>query len=428
MLKKILGKILAATLIFLSLTASVTNASAAEPKPYSNLSTNPAPPEIKAVSAILIEARRGQILTAKEPELKLHISVASKIMTAVLVLEKAKANTQITISKASVDSEGSTLDLEVGEKYSVEDLLYALILTSANDVANALAESVAGSIEDFVLLMNNKAHELNMKNTNFRNPTGLYDEEQYTTAMDIAALMEYALNNPLFNTIFSCAARPWSTEDGVKVLTNQNELFWSYDGVDGGKMGYNNQQQQSAITTATRMGQRLICIVLDSPNNQSMLEDSAKLLDYGFKNFRTGILVSKNQAMKTLQIGGQEVNLVSKNDIFYTFPVGQSYIESVDFDIIMEMEPPVLSSRVAGIARYTLSDDTIIDISLYPDRDINLPEDFMTIAFRKLKENRDILMLLYILVIIEVFLVVFNIFKLIKKLFIKCFWNRRKSA
>jgi D-alanyl-D-alanine carboxypeptidase/D-alanyl-D-alanine carboxypeptidase (penicillin-binding protein 5/6) len=337
-------------------------------------------------------------------------------------------DTKVTISKESVDSEGSTLDLEVGEKYSVEDLLYALILTSANDVANSLAEFIGGDIDKFVVLMNSKASELNMKNTHFSNPSGLYNEQQFTTASDIAILMRYALNNPDFNTIFSCAAKPWTTKNGVEVLTNQNDLFWSYDGVDGGKTGYNNKKQQSAITTATHLGQRLICIVLDSPDNDSMLEDSTKLFDYGFKNFRTGILVSKDHSLRVIQINNQEVNLVSKNDIYYTFPVGQSYIKSLNFDMATDMKPPVSINLIAGTARYTLADDTIIDVSLYPDTEINVPEDSLTSAIKKIKENKDIMLLLNILILTEVFLVLYNIFKLIRRLTGRLIKNKGKSA
>jgi D-alanyl-D-alanine carboxypeptidase/D-alanyl-D-alanine carboxypeptidase (penicillin-binding protein 5/6) len=419
---------MATTVILLITTASVSYAIPVKPQPKTSVDLLPVPPETKAVSAILTESRRGQVLMAKEPDKKLHISVASKLMTAMVVLEKAKLDTKVTISKESVGSEGSTLDLEVGEKYSIEDLLYSLILTSANDVANSLAEFIGGDIDKFVVLMNSKASELNMKNTHFSNPSGLYNEQQFTTASDIAILMRYALNNPDFNTIFSCAAKPWTTKNGVEVLTNQNDLFWSYDGVDGGKTGYNNKKQQSAITTATHLGQRLICIVLDSPDNDSMLEDSTKLFDYGFKNFRTGILVSKDHSLRVIQINNQEVNLVSKNDIYYTFPVGQSYIKSLNFDMATDMKPPVSTNLIAGTARYTLADDTIIDVSLYPDTEINVPEDSLTSAIKKIKENKDIMLLLNILILTEVFLVLYNIFKLVRRLTGRLIKNKGKSA
>ena len=250
------------------------------------------PPEIKAPSAILMEVQRGQILYQKNPKLKLHVSCANKIMTGLIALEKMQnqLNTNITVSKKAVSVEGAVLNLEVGGKYPVEDLIYSVLLGSANDSANVLAEYIGGDEKGFVELMNKKAQELEMKDTYFTNPTGLYDEKQYTTAYDLAVLIRYALTkSSTFNEMFSAKARPWV--DGTQILINSNELFWSYDGVDGGKTGYNEIDRQTAITTATRNGQRLICIVLDSPE-ESMYDDSVKLLDYGFLNFRTCILVS----------------------------------------------------------------------------------------------------------------------------------------
>ncbi|HHW49699.1 MAG TPA: D-alanyl-D-alanine carboxypeptidase [Clostridiaceae bacterium] len=377
------------------------------------------PPNIDSPSSILIESKRGQILFEKNSRERLHISAANKIMTTLVTIEKMQGelDSKVTISKESVDTEGANLKLVVGEKYSVEDLLYAVMLRSANDAANALAEYVGGDIESFVALMNDKALELNLHDTHFSNPSGLYDETQYTTAYDISLLIKYAIGNPIFDRIFSTKSRPWANNDGTfTILVNQNNLFWEYEGIDGGKTGFNNQDQHTAITTATRNGQRLISVVLDSPKD-SVFVDSEKLLDYGFNNFRTGILVRKGEPLKSIQVGDKVINLVSINDVYYTYPIGDSYIKNYEVKVVENLEPPIKKSVSIGTARYILADGTIIDISLYPDVDINPPEDFTTIVKKKLMENKDILYLVVFLLAIEVILILYNIIKLIGKAF-----------
>jgi len=370
---------------------------------------------IKAPSAILIEADRGQILFKKQADKKLHISTVSKIMTAVLVIEKGDLEAKVTISKESITAEGSVLFLTVGEKYTVEDLLNAIIITNANDAANALAEYVGSDISKFVDIMNNKAKELNMKNTNFTNPTGLYDKEQYTTANDIAILMKYALSLPAFNRIFSYRAVPWVDKKGTDLLTNSNKLFWSYDGVDGGKIGYNQKELQTAVTTATRNNRRLIAIILDAPED-SVFQDSVKLLDYGFNNFKKGVLVPKNQTLTSTAIGDKEINLIANSDIYYTHPIGETYVKSFSFNIAKDIKPPITKSMIVGIARYTLLDDTVIDVNLYPETEILLPDNFRTTLVKQLKENRDIFILLIILICIEILIIIYKIIKGIVKL------------
>jgi len=380
------------------------------------------PPDISAPSAILIESQRGQILYHKQPTQRLHISAANKIMTALVAIEKVQdLNSKVTISKESTEAEGSALSLEIGEKYTVEDLLIAIMLTSANDAARALSEFVGGDSEKFVALMNNKAHELNLKDTNFSNPTGLYDEKQFTTAYDIAALVKYAINNSAFNRIFSYQAKPWINAKGEsQILTSQNRLFWMYEGVNGGKIGYNNKEQQTAITTATRNGQKFICIVLDAPE-KTVYEDSMKLLDYGFQNFRSGILVPKDYPQKSIQIDDREVNLVSKNDVYYTHPVGENYIKSLEFNITKDLSLPITKSRILGTAKYVLNDNTIIEVNLYPDIEIPLPESFYSSAVKKFTENRDIFLLVIFLLAIEVILILYNLIKLIGRVVRKVF-------
>jgi len=366
----------------------------------------PSPPEIDATSAILIESGRGQVLFAKHEKARLHVSTMCKMMTTLLAIEMAKLDQEVTISKESSGTGGATLHLEAGEKYTVEDLLYAVMLESANDAANALAEHVGGNIGKFVEIMNNKARELNLKDTHFKNPTGLFDKDQYTTASDIARLMKYSLGNQTFNKFFSCKATPWDKDGRRQILLNKNRLFWNYDGVDGGKVGYYDEDKYSVITSATRSNLRLVSIVLDSPVDNAF-NDSTKMLDYGFINFRTGVLVYKGQKLTESTIEGKKVGLVSSSDEYYTFPTGESYIKDISFDIMKNPAPPITKDKIIGVARYTLSDDSQIDVTLYPDTEILPPENKIQKAVDNLKQNKGLTVLLIVLSAAEVLLAVY---------------------
>ena len=164
----------------------------------------PPGPAVEAPSALLFELRRGQILYSKNPDEPLHIAAASKLMTALIAIEKTENETMVTASKEAVNAEGAMLGLSVGEKYTAENLIYACMLSNANDATIALAEAVGGTVDGFVTLMNDYAATLNMANTNFANPTGNYDANQRTTASDMAKLLRHALTtSPDFENVFS---------------------------------------------------------------------------------------------------------------------------------------------------------------------------------------------------------------------------------
>jgi D-alanyl-D-alanine carboxypeptidase (penicillin-binding protein 5/6) len=381
---------------------------------YGAASRVPAP-EISAPSAILIEAETGQVLYHKNSETPLHISAACKLMTVLVAVENSSLSSYVTVSSDSVDTEGSALNLEVGAKYLMNDLLHAIMLTSANDAAVAVAESVSsGDMNKFVSMMNETAQKIGMTQTNFSNPTGLYDESQYTTARDLSLLVRYAIKNTQFNNIYSAKVKLWyDASNTPKILTSSNQLFWSYDGFTGGKIGYNNKDQQSVISTASRDNMKLIGVVLDAPE-QTMYTDTASLLDYGFNNFWKSTLVSKNELIKTVEYEGHKVNLVSQNDIMYIHPIGESYIK--EFEATADIKPPLKRTIPAGSATYTLCDGTEVSISLYPESEIIPEEDIKTTIEKKINENKDIFLIVAVLLAIEAILLLFNIGKLLVKL------------
>lgn len=381
-------------------------------------------PEISSPSAILVEAETGQVLYHKNSETPLHISAACKLMTVLVAVENSSLSSYVTVSADSVDTEGSALNLEVGAKYMMNDLLHAIMLTSANDAAVAVAENVSsGDLKKFIDMMNETAKKAGMTQTQFTNPTGLYDELQYTTAKDIAALIRYAIKNPQFNNIYSAKVKLWyDASNTPRILTSSNQLFWSYDGLNGGKIGYNNKDLQSVISTATRENLKLIGIVLDSPA-QSMYTDTSALLDYGFNNFWKSTLVRKNEVIKTIDYEGNQVKLVSQSDIMYIHPIGESYIK--EFEATANIKTPLKKTTPAGNATYILGDGTEVSISLYPESEIIPAEDTKTRIQKKINENKDIFLIVAILLVIEAILLLLNLGKLFAKLV--SFILRRRS-
>lgn len=375
-------------------------------------------PEITAPSAILIEAESGQVLFSKASDEPMHISAACKLMTVLVAIENSDLNSYVTASTDSVGTEGSALSLVAGTKYPLDDLLYAIMLTSANDAAIAVAEHVtSGDISKFVAKMNETAEKLNMTNTHFTNPTGLLEENQYTTAKDISLLIRYAIKNTVFNRIYSTKHRPWYGDNGqIKVLTSSNNMFWSYEGILGGKTGYNEKERQSIICTASKVNLTLISVVLDTPEG-SMYSDTETLFNYGFNYFHKSTLVSKGDILKTAEFEGKEINLISQNDFKYVHPLGENYIVELTVDV--DIKPPIKKTQPVGNATYVLKDGTTISVSLYPETEIIPPDDFITTAKKTMQENKDIFMLVVFLLILEGLLILFNVGKLAKKLIVK---------
>lgn len=377
-----------------------------------------APPDedITAASAILMDTVRGQILYERDADNLVSPSIMCKLMTTLITIDKAQLNSKVTISKNATKINGSSLNLVVGNLYSVEDLLHAVMLSQGNDAAMALAEYVGeGDINKFVGYMNDKAKELSLSSTYFINPTGLFDEGQYTSVKDIAKLIKTAISNPIFNSIFGSRGIAWINGKDSSVLTNQNKLFWSYTGVDGGKIGTNPQQGTISVTTATKDGRRLIAVVFDK-NEETTLSQTVKLFDYGFNTYYNGILISKDTTLRSITVENIDVNLISKMDVYYTYPIGESYIQTITFTPNANLKLPLNTDTVAGVIKYILKDGTAIDVNLYPDREVVAPEDYRSKIRTILDENKDLVIIVTVLIAIECVLIIYNIIKLIARL------------
>lgn len=258
---------------------------------------------ISAQSACLIEAESGKLIYSKNADKKMNMASTTKVMTAIIAIESGiSLDTIYKTPFEAVGVEGSSVYLAENEKITFEALLYSLLLASANDAAVAIAIQVAGSVEAFVNLMNAKAQELGLSNTHFTNPHGLYDEEHYTTAHDLARLMSYAMNNEVFAKITATQRRVFPREgDGVRVLVNHNKLLKTYDGVIGGKTGFTKKSGRCLVSVAERDGLRFIAVTLNAPNDWN---DHKALYDFGFDNYEIRKIPATNLSLPV--ISGQK--------------------------------------------------------------------------------------------------------------------------
>jgi D-alanyl-D-alanine carboxypeptidase (penicillin-binding protein 5/6) len=289
------------------------------------------PPAVKAKSAILIDARTGTVLFEKDARTRRPPASCTKIMTATLLLEHYGLDAPVVASIHAAHSPYANLHLRPGERISMHDLLYAILLRSANDGCVAAAESVGGSVPDFVTMMNYKAREIGCTDTHFVTPNGLYDPEHYTTAADLAKMAMYATQYPLFNEIVATREKliSRSIARADSLMRNHNRLLARYPGCDGIKTGYVHQSGKCLVASATHEEAghpwRLISVVLNSPD---IYHDSAVLLNYGFSQFRQMFIATQGEQVGSASVKWgipKAVPLVATADVAVIVPRTGSY-------------------------------------------------------------------------------------------------------
>ena len=262
------------------------------------------PGSVSAKSAILIDAGSGRVLYEKNADERSLIASTTKIMTGLLVCEAGDLAREISVPPEAAGVEGSSLYLKAGERITVRELLYGLMLRSGNDAAVALAIVTAGSVEAFAERMNEKAQALGMEHTHFENPNGLDGEEHFSTARDLATLCAYAMENETFRTVVSSKS---FTENG-RSFTNHNKLLWRVEGADGVKTGYTKKAGRILAGSAVRSGQRLICVTICDPDDW---RDQQALLEYGFSEFPARTIVTAGEAVGSVPVVGSKTECVS---------------------------------------------------------------------------------------------------------------------
>ena len=274
-----------------------------------------AAPEVNAGGIVLIEATTGKILYAKNAHVKLPMASTTKIMTAMLALEHGGLDALVEITDEAYGEQGSSMYLERGEKISLRDLLYGLMLVSGNDAAVAIAVYIGGSTEGFARLMNQKARELGALNTNFVTPNGLHDDNHYTTAYDLALICQAAMKLPEFRELASTKSYTTTTGNKKRYLRSKNRILTEYQGGNGIKTGYTGPAGKCLTFAAQRDGMQLIGVVLNCPN---MFPDAKRILDYGFAAYKMETIVCKNDVVTRAPVKNGIKNvlaLIAKQDI-----------------------------------------------------------------------------------------------------------------
>lgn len=273
-------------------------------------------PSISAQSAILIDAKSGRVLLEYNPYIKLPMASTTKIMTALVTLEKGDLKDIIEVPSEAVGVEGSSIYLRENEKISLEDLLYGLMLRSGNDSAVAIAKHIGGDLEGFNRLMNKMAKKIGALSTQFLNPHGLSEEGHYTTAYDLSLITKAAMENEKFKEISS--TKKWkANREENDLFYNKNKTLWEYEGGDGVKTGYTMAAGRCLVASATRDGTQLIAIVL---NDRNWFEDCYKLMDYGFDNFANYVVVEEGKHFGEIPVvngNKASVSVVGKKSFFY---------------------------------------------------------------------------------------------------------------
>jgi D-alanyl-D-alanine carboxypeptidase len=316
-----------------------------------------APPSIHAQAAALIDVTSGRILFSRLGDQALPIASLTKIMTAIVAIERGKLTDQVEVSRNAYGKEGSSIYLKLGEKMSLHHMLYGLMLRSGNDAATAIAEHVGGSLEGFVYMMNEKAQELGMTNSHFANPHGLDQEGHYASANDLAKLTAYSLKNPVFQEIVKTRVKrvPNPDEKWDTIWSNKNKMLSMFEGSDGVKTGYTKVAKRCLVSSATRKGQQLAVVTLNDSDDWA---DHARLLEFGFSQYPLQLLTHKGDKLEGGKVVGHS---------FY-YPLNRVELDKVEKRIVLESENSIKTYLgVVGTLEINLANKLIGRVLIYPE-------------------------------------------------------------
>lgn len=290
-------------------------------------------PNLYSEGVYLMDATTGKVLYEKNSNVQYMPASTTKVMTAIIALENSKLDEQVTIGENPPLTDGSALGLAQGEVYTMEELLFGLLLESGNDCAEAIAEHISGSNEEFAKLMNKKAIELGATNTNFKNPSGLTEEGHLTTAHDLALIMRYASQNTDFVRISQTPSHfyenhPFS-DGSEKWATNHNHLLkadsqYKYEYAYCGKTGYTTAANHSYTAVAKKDDQTIVGAFLNATDKDGLYTSVGQLFDWGFENFKTEKVISKGDKLDDYSIDDStSIPLLSTEDFYYTFNLSE---------------------------------------------------------------------------------------------------------
>lgn len=328
--------------------------------------------EISSQNAILIEVESGKILYEKNAYEQAYPASTTKILTAILALENCELNEKVTASYnaiMSVPYDGTTAAIQVGETWSVEQLVDAMMVCSANEAANMLAEHIGGSIESFASMMNSKAKEIGAKSTNFVNPNGLHDSNHKTTVYDMAMIARYGmLNFPTFRKAASLTSFSLPDTDiydkGDRYFVNTNKMIiesssYYYKYATGIKTGYTSSSLNCIVSSAEKDGVELIAVIFGAMGAQNRNNDNIALFEYGFEQLKSENFVSAGAIIDTLEVDDAEtdagnLNVVMGSNVTHTIPNDKLITDYIPTININSLKAPINSGDVVGSIVYDI--------------------------------------------------------------------------
>ena len=332
-------------------------------------------PILNSRIAVVYERKSGNIIYGKQENKRSAMASTTKIMTAIILIENCDLEQVVTISAKAAGTGGSRLGLKKGDTIIMKDLLYGLMLKSGNDAAVAIAESVAGSVEEFANMMNKKAKEIGLSNTHYVTPHGLDNPEHYTTAYELAKLADYALKNEIFSKVVNTKSYTVTINGYPKSISNTNELLGFLEGVNGVKTGFTNNAGRCLVTSVNRNGFEIITVVLQADTKKYRTSDSIKLINYVYENyellnikeivddkFNKWCQINKNR-IEINKSKNSNMELITSDLKNQIIPVKKSDIDKIDIKIncLFYFEAPVQDNTVIGTLKVML-DNQVIDV------------------------------------------------------------------
>ena len=322
-------------------------------------------PSVSARSAVLADGESGNIVWSKNADERLPMASTTKIMTAIVAIENCELSSDVEIPPEACGVEGSSIYLKPGEHLTLEELLFAMMLESANDAACAVAIAVAGGIPQFAELMNETAQSIGMSESHFTNPHGLDNEEHYTTAADMAKLAVHALVNEDFARIVSTYKKtiPLCGDEGTRVLLNHNKLLKYYDDAVGIKTGFTKRSGRCLVSAAKRNGMTMVAVTLSAPDDWN---DHMAMLDYGFSVLRHETIAGVGDVSLAIPVAGgasQTIEIRNTEEIGVTLPASAGEVKTV-IEAPRFLFAPVSEGDAVGRARFFVDGEEVASVTL----------------------------------------------------------------
>jgi len=340
-----------------------------------NESFIPDPPSISSSNYILIDANTNRILAEMNPDEEIEPASITKIMTGYIVSDQIQdgfitLDDEVLISENCWRKKGSRMFIEESSRVVLLDLIKGMVIQSGNDATCAIAEHVAGSEDNFVDLMMRYAEKMALDNTSFINPTGWPDADHYSSAKDIAKLSTLLIKD--FPDHYSLYKEKWFTYNNIR-QRNRNALLWQDDSIDGLKTGHTESAGFCLVSSGTREQTRLIAVTLKSKSEKTRLTDNRRLLDYGFRYFRTKKLVTEGQNVKEEQVWGGELEKVAIapiQDFYLTLPLRdfkkiESFVSLEDY-----LQAPISKNQIVGKMLFKLGEEEVGSVDLVTVKEV----------------------------------------------------------